>query len=206
MEHQYGDLDLDGTGSAEAGDQYSIVTGATLSLGTKDGKTPVLDSKGATCHSVKVLSYENPWGQLFEMDGHLCSLGNDVVAWRENFMPTSNTPTLADFAKIKKTTLISRHNATISNTSSSGHKMNLVPLAEQSAFMIPHAIQPGVSYGDYFNYAEAGQLWLWGGLSSAGAYCGLAYVNSNYAWTPRTRTMGLALLFLGNLLKYRAEI
>ena len=187
---------LDGTESAEAADQYSIVTGATLSLGTKDGKTPVLDSKGETCHSVKVLSYENPWGQFNEMDGHLCSIGNDVVAWRENFMPTSNTPTLADFENIKKT-LISRHNADISNTSSSGHKMNLVPLAEQSAFMIPHAIQPGVSYGDRFYYADAGQLWLWGGLSTHGAHCGLAYVASSNAWTHSYSRIGARLAFFG---------
>ena len=183
---------LDGTESAEAADQYTIATGATLNLGTKDGKTPVLDSKGATCHSVKVLSYENPWGQFFEMDGHLCSIGNDVVAWRENFMPTTNAPALGDFANIKKT-LISRHNVTISNTSSSGHKMNLVPLAEHSAFMIPYATQAGFSYGDYFSYAEAGQLWLWGGNSNNGANCGLAYVNSNNAWTNSNSNNGARL-------------
>lgn len=187
---------LDGTGSAEAGDQYSIVTGATLSLGTKDGKTPVLDSKGATCHSVKVLSYENPWGQFWEMDGHLCSIGNDVIAWRDNFMPISNTPTISDFANIK-TTKITRHTANIANTSSSGHKMNLLPLAEQGAFMIPYATQAGVSYGDYFGYADAGQLWLWGGNSSHGASCGLASAYSSYAWTYSLSHLGARLAFFG---------
>ena len=189
---------LDGTESTGDGfaAQKDIKTGATLILGTKDGKSDVLDKDDAVCHSVKVLSYENPWGQYWEMDGHLCSLGNDVVAWRENFMPTSNTPTLADFANIKKT-LISRHTADIVNTSSSGHKMNLVPLAEQSAFMIPYAIQPGVSYGDRFYYADTGQLWRWGGYSSYGAHCGLAYVYSHPVWTFSFSNSGARLAFFG---------
>lgn len=187
---------LDGTESAEAGDQYTIKTGSTLSLGTKDGKVDVLDSKGATCHSVKVLSYENPWGQFFEMDGHLCSIGNNVVVWRDNFMPISNTPALSDFAKVNHA-VISRHTDTISNTATSGHKMNLVTQGDQGAFMIPMAAQPGVRYGDYFSYAADGQLWLWGGGSSSGAYCGLAYASSDVAWTRSSSRYGARLAFFG---------
>lgn len=196
---------LDGTESANNfASQSGIKTGATLSLGTNDGKAEVLDQEGATAHSVKVLSYENPWGQYWEMDGHLCSIGDDVVAWRENFMPTSSAPTLADFAGVK-TQMIARNPANISNSSSTGHKMNMLPKVEQDAYMIPYATQPGVSYGDYFYYSAAGQLWLWGGVSSHGASCGLAYSHSGTAWTSSHSIIGARLAFFGKAVEITGQ-
>lgn len=188
---------LDGTGSAVATNQYTIVTGSTLALGTKDGKAAVLDSAGATCNSVKVLSYENPWGQFWEMDGHMCSIGNDVVVWRENFMPPTSAPALADFENIKHV-IVPRHTAEILNTSTTGHKMNLIALGEQGAYMIPYSTQAGISYNDRFYYALAGQLWLWGGHSEFGANCGLAFSNSTYAWTNSYSNIGARLAYFGD--------
>lgn len=191
---------LDGTGSSPATNQYTIETGSTLILGTKDGKVDVLDSASATCNSVKVLSYENPWGQFWEMDGHMCSIGNDVVIWRENFMPATTSPTLTDFEKIKKA-IVPRHTANILNTSTTGHKMNLIALGEQGAYMIPYSTQAGISYGDYFTYALAGQLWLWGGNSESGANCGLACSNSNNVWTNSPSILGARLAYFGDVNK-----
>ena len=188
---------LDGTESSSGfSSQSGIKTGATLNLGTKDGKSEVLDNESAVCHSVKVLSYENPWGQYFEMDGHMCSIGNDVVVWRENFMPTAVNPTINDFNNIK-TALITRHSVAISSTSSTGAKMNLLALADQGAFMIPYATQAGITYGDSFSYASEGQLWLWGGNASNGATCGLAYVISSYVFWYSYSAFGSRLAFFG---------
>lgn len=189
---------LDGTESATYTDQYPIKTGATLPLGTADGNVAVLDALGATCHSVKVLAFENPWGQFWEMDGHMCSIGNDVVIWRENFMPASTSPILSDFENIK-TIIAPRHNANISNTSTTAHKMNLLALGEQAAFMFPYATQPGVSYNDYFYYAETGQLWLWGGSSYSGAICGLADSHSASAWSTSYSSLGARLAYFGDV-------
>ncbi len=189
---------LDGTGSSPATNQYTIVTGGTLSLGTADGKAAVLDSAGATCNSVKVLAFENPWGQFHEVDGHMCSINNDVVVWRDNFMPVASAPTIADFEKIK-TFVAPRHTANISNTATTAHKMNLIAMGEQAAFMFPYAVKAGVSYNDYFYYALAGQLWLWGGAAENGASCGLADSSSNHAWTSSSSSIGARLAYFGDV-------
>jgi hypothetical protein len=189
---------LDGTGSAVATNQYTIVTGQTLSLGTADGKSSVLDSAGATCNSVKVLSFENPWGQFWEFDGHMCSINNDVVVWRDNFMPATSAPTMADFEKIK-TFVAHRHSAAISNTATTAHKMNLIAMGEQAAFMFPYAVQAGVSYNDYFYYNIAGQVWLWGGRAESGAKCGLACSASHPAWALSNSSLGARLAYFGDV-------
>lgn len=189
---------LDGTESATYSDQYSIVTGKTLSLGTKDGKADVLDSAGATCHSVKVLAFENPWGQFWEMDGHMCSIGNDVVIWRENFMPSVSQPIMSDFANIK-TFVAPRYTAGISSTSTTAHKMNLIALGEQAAFMFPYGVQAGISYNDYFSYSAGGQLWLWGGNAGYGAHCGLAFSTSNLVWSSSYSSIGARLAYFGDV-------
>lgn len=183
---------LDGSESATHTDQYTIPTGATLVLGTQDGKVGVRDSQDALCHSVKVAAFENPWGQFWEFDGHLCSFDTDVFAWRENFMPSSAAPVKSDFASVK-TMLLKRHTATIT----SAEKMNIITGPEQGVFMFPYATQSGISYGDRYNYGASGQVWRWGGYSESGADCGLAWSNSSSAWTLSSSSIGARLAYFG---------
>lgn len=190
---------LDGSESSNGFDsQKNIKTGATLSLGTRDGKVEVLDAEGATCHSIRVGPFENPWGQYWEMIGNLCSIGNTVLTWKSNFMPTTSAPAVTDFTAIKTVQLV-RHNAAISNSTSTGHEMNIIPLNEQGIYMIPMGVKAGISYNDYYYYNETGQLWLAGGDSYHGAACGLACALSSYAWTYSYSYIGVRLACFGDI-------
>ena len=177
--------------------QKSIKTGATLSLGKADGKVAVTDSAGGTCHSVKVAGlFENSWGQFWEMDGHLCSIGTKVLHWKSNFMPLASTPTESTFGNIPYIEL-SRHTAQISNGT---HKMNEVLTdGAQGVYMIPNGTLSGVNYGDHFYYDANGQLWLWGGSSVNGSYCGLVVSTSNNVWTYSTANISARLDFHGTV-------
>lgn len=185
---------LDGTASESYLDQYPIETGATLHLGARDGNVNVLDSKGATCQSVRVKNFENPWGQFWEHDGHQISFGTDVYAWRSNFMPISNAPTKEDFANIE-CDKYTRHTTTIN----SGEKMNMLKGDKQGVFMIPFGTTSGISYGDRYFYDAAGQLWRWGGYSSSGSNCGLAYTSSDDVWTYSSTNIGARLAYYGEI-------
>ena len=85
--------------------QKDIKTGACLALGRSDGNVAVLDMDGGTCHSVNVGVWENPYGQYWEMDGHLCSVGTDVYQWDANFLPQVSHPTADTFANLPHTKL-----------------------------------------------------------------------------------------------------
>lgn len=183
---------LDGTGSESYLDQYPIVTGQTLHLGGQDGRAEVLDAKGATCHSVRVKNFENPWGQFWEIDGHQISFENDVWAWRSNFMPSGGTPTKQDFVNVE-CDKYTRHNA------NGATHMNIIKGEDQGVFMVPDRATSGVSYGDYFYYAAGGQLWRWGGISYSGSSCGLAFSHSSYAWSYSYSSIGARLAYFGDI-------
>ena len=74
----------------------------------------------------------------------------------------------------------------------------------QGVYMIPKQSLSGVSYGDYFSYAGAGQLWLFGGYSAYGANCGLAYANSYYAWADAYSSISARLAYYGSINKVSA--
>ena len=188
---------LDGTestGSDKFSVQRYIKTGHTLSLGDYDGKAAVLDSNNATVHGVNVAGFENPWGQYWEMIGGLCSVGTDVYHWRSNVMPTG-TPTAASFEHID-------HVVLQRSTSSGVTHMNMIASEQgQGCYMIQKASADGISYGDNYWYGASGQLWLFGGTSYDGAYCGLAYAFSVYAWTYSHATCSARLAYYGSLNK-----
>ncbi len=196
---------LDGTenttGSSDDGftRQKNIKTGATLSLGKVDGKAAVEDSAGGTCHSVKVAGlFENPWGQYWEMDGHLCSIGTKVIHWKKNFMPLSATPSESTFGNVPYIEL-TRHTAEIAETAGN-HRMNEVLTdGAQGMYMIPSGTISGVNYGDKFFYGANGQLWLWGGTSYDGASCGLASSASSYVWSNARAYISARLDFHGTV-------
>ena len=190
---------LDGTestGSDKFSDQRYIKTGHTLSLGDYDGKAAVLDNNNATVHGVNVAGFENPWGQYWEMMGGLCSVGTDVYCWRSNIVPASS-PTADTFDGIEHVLL--------TRPTSDVWGMNIIASENgQGVYMIPKQSLSGVSYGDYFYYAEEGQLWGFGGVSYFGANCGLASAGSDDAWTYSSSSYSARLAYYGSLNKVSA--
>ena len=188
---------LDGTestGSDKFADQRYIKTGHTLSLGKHDGKVAVADNNGTTVHGVNVNGFENPWGQYWEMVQGICSVGSDVYHWRSNVMPTG-TPTAASFDHIYHVVL---QRATSDNVT----QMNMIASEQgQGCYMIHKGSVRGISYGDYYWYNAAGQLWLFGGASSAGARCGLAPAHSDYSWAVSTANISARLAYYGDINK-----
>jgi hypothetical protein len=187
------------TGSAASGfdRQKNIKTGATLSLGESDGNVAVTDSEGGTCHSVSVAGFENPWGQYWEMVQGLCSVGTDVYCWKHNFMPAGSAPTADTFAGVEHVMLTRATSEGAGQTN-----MNIIASQDgQGSYMIPSGSLSGVSYGDYYYYAAAGQLWLFGGSSDNGSKCGLAGANSDNAWTYASSNRSARLAFYGDVNK-----
>ena len=174
--------------------QKNIKTGACLGLGYNDGKVEVKDADNYTCHSVNVGVWENPYAQYWEMDGHLCSVGNDVYQWDENFLPTGK-PTVDSFAAVKHnklTRLAAEGNSdadiTLITTKGAQH-MSYVPTKQHT----------GITYGDHYWYSASGQLWCGGGASYDGARCGLAFASSIYAWSIAVASISARLDFHGDI-------
>lgn len=190
---------LDGTESGESfSGEMVIKTGATLSLGKYDGKVAVTAAGGHTCHSVNVNGFENPWGQYWEMVQGICSVGSDVYHWRSNVMPTG-TPTAASFDHIDHVVLQRA-------TSDKVTQMNMIASEQgQGCYMIPKGSVSGISYGDYYWYAAAGQLWLFSGSSHLGAYCGLASAQSSEAWSRSSEYISARLAYYGDINKVSAS-
>lgn len=188
---------LDGTestGSNKLSDQLYIKTGHTLSLGKNDGKVAVTDKNGTTVHCVNVNGFENPWGQYWEMVQGICSVGSDVYHWRSNVMPTG-TPTAASFDHIDHVVLQRA-------TSDCVTQMNMIASEQgRGCYMIPKASASGISYGDYYLYNAAGQLWLFGGYSNDGANCGLAFADSSNAWLDSIAILSARLAYYGDINK-----
>jgi hypothetical protein len=193
---------LDGTekkaGTATTDDfsrQKGIKTGACLALGRNDGKVAVLDKDNGTCHSVNVGVWENPYGQYWEMDGHLCSVGTDVYQWDANFLPQVGTPTADHFANVAHTKL---QRSTVSSNTGFTFDISLITTSgAQRASYVPRSLHSGISYGDYYSYAASGQLWLVGGSSHGGALCGLACAGSSFAWASSVARSSARLDFHG---------
>lgn len=187
---------LDGTestGDDKFAVQKNIRTGHTLSLGKNDGKAAVADSNGSTVHGVNVAGFENPWGQYWEMVQGLCSVGTNVYFWRSNFMPTG-TPTASTFEKVEHV-LLTRPTTQVWG-------MNIIENKDgQGCYMIPKENIAGISYGDYYSYDAAGQLWLFGGSSLNGAACGLATAPSGNAWSSSSSNISARLAFYGDVNK-----
>ena len=174
--------------------QKNIKTGACLGLGYNDGKVEVKDADNYTCHSVNVGVWENPYAQYWEMDGHLCSVGNDVYQWDENFLPTGK-PTVDSFAAVKHnklTRLAAEGNSdadiTLITTKGAQH-MSYVPTKQHT----------GITYGDHYWYSASGQLWRGGGDSYIGANCGLAAASSFDAWSDANAAFSARLDFHGDI-------
>ena len=124
----------------------------------------------------------------------ICSVGSDVYHWRSNVMPTG-TPTAASFDHIDHVVLQRA-------TSDKATQMNMIASEQgRGCYMIPKGSVSGISYGDYYRYAEAGQLWLFGGNSYSGANCGLASAASSNAWSSSRALFSARLAYYGDINK-----
>lgn len=174
--------------------QKNIKTGACLALGYNDGKVEVKDADNYACHSVNVGVWENPYGQYWEMDGHLCSIGNDVYQWDGNFMPKVETPTVDTFAAVehRKLTRLAESTPT--------HDITLVTTGgSQYMSYVPPKKHTGISYGDSYTYAADGQLWLGGGASGSDSDCGLERASSVNAWAYSSSNISARLDYHGEI-------
>lgn len=197
---------LDGTEGLQSGqtvsdsgfaNQKDVKTGHTLSLGDYDGNAAVTLANGNTAHGVNVAGFENPWGQKSEVLQGLCSVGLDVYFWRSNMMP-GGTPTANTFANVDHVKL--------TRPTSAVWAMNIIASENgQGVYMIPKQSLSGVSYGDNFWYAEAGQLWLFGGSSNSGSFCGLASAASYDAWANSYARYSARLAYYGNVNKVSSQ-
>lgn len=188
---------LDGTENSGGFDgQKNIKIGIVLSLGDYDGNVATTDANSNTCHCVNVAGFENPWGQKWEMVQGLCSVGTDVYCWRNNWLPTGTT-TAESFANVEHVKL--------TRATSAVTGMNIIESQQgQGVYMIPKQSLSGVSYGDNFWYAAEGQLWLFGGRSSDGSACGLAFAYSSRAWSASSAYYSARLAYYGSLNKVSA--
>ena len=176
--------------------QGKIKTGACLALGYNDGNVAVKDSENATCHSVNVGVWENPYGQYWEIDGHLCSVGTTVYQWDSNFMPSVEKPTTDTFAAIdcRKLTRLS------SKEWASNHEITLVTTAgAQYMSYVPTVEKTGISYHDGYSYSANGQRWLCGGFSDDASACGLERASSANAWADSSSYCSARLDYHGDI-------
>ena len=108
-------------------------------------------------------------------------------------MPTG-TPTDATFAHIDHVVL--------TRPTSRVWSMNIISNKEgQGCYMIPKESASGISYGDNFWYSDAGQLWMFGGNSGNGSYCGLAFAHSGHAWSDAPAYISARLAYYGDINK-----
>lgn len=174
--------------------QMNIKTGACIALGYNDGNVEVKDMDNYACHSVNVGVWENAYGQYWEIDGHLCSIGNDVYQWDGNFMPSVEIPTVDTFAAVEHRKLTRVAN----NTST--HDITLVTTSgSQYMSYVPSSKHTGISYGDGYMYSADGQRWIVGGGSSNASICGLCTINSTVVWKNSAQNVTARLDYHGEI-------
>lgn len=174
--------------------QKNIKTGACLALGYNDGKVEVMDMDNYACHSVNVGVWENPYGQYWEIDGHLCSIGNDSYQWDGNFMPKVEKPTVDTFASVDHRKLTRLTNSTTT------HDITLVTTSgSQYMSYLPSKVHTDISYGDTYTYMTEGQLWMCGGASFTKALCGLGCMSSISHWNDKGSSMSARLDYHGEI-------
>ena len=194
------------TGSANgAWDSVSSAmhTGETKSLGDDFGAIDLAwtNASGAAvtgASHVSLLGIEDPYGWQWEMiQGIYCGKsedtaqdGHEVFIYDGNRMPSSAELASHPNGQYRQ---ISRVNADgYIKTETLGEFFDLFPTATGGG---------STSYWcDYFyrNFAT-GQLVLWGGFASNGAFCGLASAHSNPAFSYSHASLGARLAYYGEL-------
>ena len=104
--------------------------------------------------------------------------------------PTTDTFKAIKYNKLTRATTDGLQNVDINLITTKGAQhMSYVPLKAHT----------GISYGDNYWYNTEGQLWIGGGDSYLGAYCGLAVAGSDYAWSYADADFSARLDYHGDL-------
>lgn len=183
------------------GRQNAIVCGATLSLGTTDGKSAVTDGVGGTCHKVKLLCWEDTWGHCWEFDGHRAHIGTKLYEWDSNWLPSmsSTYPTETSFVNVNHREFVmaggsGSGNKRMLNANMGNYWFDAVPSENDLA---------GVGYNDYFWYdgSTGRNVLLWGGDSGVGSKCGLGCAGAYSGWSAAGSSLSARLDYHGELTK-----
>ena len=203
---EYGDTNIQaklgygvcGSGSStwDAGAQ-TLTTGATKSLGDDFGKVDITLDAGTNCSRVNLLGIEDPYGWVWEMiqgvyagsSNNSDQTGTELFFYEGNRMPSDAELTTHPNGNYRQATRVT----------SSGYVQELI-LGEYFD-IFPAKIGGGSSsyWADYSWANTTGQLVLWGGNASYGAYCGLACARSYNAWSSTHASLGSRLAYYGDL-------
>ena len=176
--------------------------GATKSLGDAVGKvdvswtnsagTKVLDS-----NHVSLFGIEDPWALQWEFSqGIYCgSANNDGQDGSEVFIYEGNRlPSASELASHPEGDY-----RQLTRLTSSGYIQKMA-LGEYFDLVPSQHGGGGTSYwGDYHYANNTGQVVLWGGDASDGAYAGLVFPYSGSAWSDSNSSLGSRLAYYGDL-------
>ena len=176
--------------------------GATKSLGDACGKVDFSweNSGGVTvlnANHVSLFGIEDPYALQWEFtqgiycgnSGNANQDGTEVFIYEGNRLPSAeelaNHP-VGDYRQLTRLT-----SSGYVKEETVGEFFDLVPKVHGGG---------GTSYWGDYHYANAtGQVVYWGGNAYNGAYCGLAYARSSYAWSLSNADLGSRLAYYGEL-------
>lgn len=198
-----------GVGGSVNLDLWSLVTGlltgATKSLGDKDGKIPITVSgtvngntiTGTDCSRVNLMGIEDAWGWQWEMiqGGYFGSSDNSSQNGTEFFIYDGNR--MPSDAELK--TIPSGKYRQLTRLTTSGYVKTMA--VGEYFDMIATALGGGSTsyWADYFYGNGTGQLLAWGGSASNGSGAGLGYVYSSNAFSTSSSYYGGRLAYFGPL-------
>ena len=175
----------------------SMLTGLTKSLGDAFGKVDVSYGSCVNPCRVSVLGIEDPYGWQWEFtQGIYCGnsgndgqSGNEVFIYEGNRLPTAGELASHPNGDYRQLTRLTSEGYIKEETV--GEFFDLVPTAHGGG---------GTSYWCDYHYCNAtGQVVVWGGSANVGAYCGLAFASSTYAWSVSSAFLGSRLAYYGEL-------
>lgn len=176
--------------------------GATKSLGDAVGKVDVswtnsAGTKVLDANHVSLFGIEDPWALQWEFSqGIYCGSanndgqdGSEVFIYEGNRLPSASelvSHPEGDYRQLTRLT--------------SGGYIQKMTLGEYFDLVPSQHGGGGTSYwGDYHYANNAGQVVLWGGGASGGAYAGLVYPASDSAWSLSYSAIGSRLAYYGDL-------
>ena len=175
----------------------SMLTGLTKSLGDSFGKVDVSYGSCSNPSRVSVLGIEDPYGWQWEFtqgiycgnSGNSGQTGAEVFIYEGNRLPSAGELASHPNGDYRQLTRLTSEGYIKEETV--GEFFDLVPTAQGGGGTF--------DWADY-HYANAtGQVLLWGGHATDGAYCGLAYTRSSSAWSDSYARFGSRLAYYGEL-------
>ena len=176
----------------------TLLTGATSGFGDECGMIYVTVSGGTNCCRVSFFGIEDVWGWQWEMtqgvffgnSGNAAQDGTEIFIYDGNRMPTSaelSTHPTGDFRQLTRPT-----SSNYVKQMFLGERFDLFPTSISGAGSNSY-------WCDYFYGNNTGQLLLWGGHANSGTNAGLAYANSNGAFSGTYAYYGSRLAYYGSV-------